>query len=44
MAGELLDLYDPTILVLNAGAAPLSRPLHQHTWQSFSRGLSEAGP
>jgi NAD(P)-dependent dehydrogenase (short-subunit alcohol dehydrogenase family) len=37
MAGQLLDLYDPTILVLNAGAAPLSRPLHQHTWQSFSR-------
>ena len=25
------------ILVLNAGAAPLSRPLHQHTWQTFSR-------
>jgi NAD(P)-dependent dehydrogenase (short-subunit alcohol dehydrogenase family) len=37
LAGQLLDLYDPTILVLNAGAAPLSRPLHQHTWQSFSR-------
>lgn len=36
-AGQLLDRYDPTILVLNAGAAPLSRPLHQHTWQSFSR-------
>ena len=36
-AGQLLDRYDPTILVLNAGAAPLSRPLQQHTWQSFSR-------
>ena len=36
-AGQLLDQYDPDILVLNAGAAPLSRPLHQHTWQSFSR-------
>jgi NAD(P)-dependent dehydrogenase (short-subunit alcohol dehydrogenase family) len=23
--------------VLAAGATPLSRPLHQHTWQSFSR-------
>ncbi len=36
-AGQLLDQYDPDILVLNAGTAPLSRPLHQHTWQSFSR-------
>jgi NADP-dependent 3-hydroxy acid dehydrogenase YdfG len=24
-------------LVLNAGASPLSRPLHHHTWQTFSR-------
>jgi NAD(P)-dependent dehydrogenase (short-subunit alcohol dehydrogenase family) len=37
VAGHLLDQYDPDILVLNAGAAPLSRPLHQHTWDSFSR-------
>ena len=36
-AGQLLDQYDPEILVLNAGTAPLSRPLHQHTWDSFSR-------
>jgi NAD(P)-dependent dehydrogenase (short-subunit alcohol dehydrogenase family) len=36
-AGQLLDQYDPDILVLNAGTAPLSRPLHQQTWQSFSR-------
>ena len=36
-AGQLLDQYEPDILVLNAGAAPLSRPLHQHTWDSFSR-------
>jgi NAD(P)-dependent dehydrogenase (short-subunit alcohol dehydrogenase family) len=36
-AGRLLDQYDPDILVLNAGTAPLSRPLHQHTWESFSR-------
>ncbi len=36
-AGRLLDQYDPRLLVLNAGAAPLSRPLHQHSWQSFSR-------
>ncbi len=36
-AGLLIDAYRPTVLVLNAGAAPLSRPLHQHTWQTFSR-------
>ena len=36
-AGQLIDAYRPAILVLNAGAAPLSRPLHQHTWQTFSR-------
>jgi NAD(P)-dependent dehydrogenase (short-subunit alcohol dehydrogenase family) len=37
VAGSLIDRYRPTTLVLNAGAAPLSRPIHQHTWQSFSR-------
>ncbi|MGO8958610.1 MAG: SDR family oxidoreductase [Streptosporangiaceae bacterium] len=37
VAGQLLDRYNPRLLVLNAGAAPLSRPLHQHTWQTFSR-------
>ena len=35
-AGRLIDAYRPAILVLNAGAAPLPRPLHQHTWQTFS--------
>ncbi len=37
VAGQLLDRYHPRLLVLNAGAAPLSRPLYQHTWQTFSR-------
>ena len=36
-AGQFLDRYDPEILVLNAGAAPLSRPLQYQSWQSFSR-------
>jgi NAD(P)-dependent dehydrogenase (short-subunit alcohol dehydrogenase family) len=36
-AGQLVDLYDPDILVLNAGAAPLPRPLHWQTWQTFSQ-------
>jgi NADP-dependent 3-hydroxy acid dehydrogenase YdfG len=37
VAGQLIDRYQPRVLVLAAGAAPLSRPLHQHTWQTFSR-------
>ena len=36
-AGHLLDEYRPRTLVLNAGASPLPRPIHQHTWQTFSR-------
>jgi NAD(P)-dependent dehydrogenase (short-subunit alcohol dehydrogenase family) len=36
-AGQVMDAYRPRILVLAAGARPLSRPLHQHTWQTFSR-------
>jgi NAD(P)-dependent dehydrogenase (short-subunit alcohol dehydrogenase family) len=37
VAGQLIDQVTPAVLVLNAGTAPLSRPLHQHTWESFSR-------
>jgi NAD(P)-dependent dehydrogenase (short-subunit alcohol dehydrogenase family) len=36
-AGSLLEQYRPTTLVLNAGAAPLMRPIQHHTWQTFSR-------
>jgi NAD(P)-dependent dehydrogenase (short-subunit alcohol dehydrogenase family) len=36
VAGQLIDAYRPTIMVLNAGATPLVRPLHQHTWETFS--------
>jgi NAD(P)-dependent dehydrogenase (short-subunit alcohol dehydrogenase family) len=36
-AGQLIDAYRPAILVLNAGAAPLPRPVHEHTWETFSR-------
>lgn len=35
-AGRLLDEYEPRILVLTAGATPLMRPLHHHTWETFS--------
>jgi NAD(P)-dependent dehydrogenase (short-subunit alcohol dehydrogenase family) len=36
VAGSLLDRYDPAAVVLVAGASPLSRPLHHHTWETFS--------
>jgi NAD(P)-dependent dehydrogenase (short-subunit alcohol dehydrogenase family) len=37
VAGQLIDQYQPRTLVLNAGAPPLARPIHRHTWQTFSR-------
>jgi NAD(P)-dependent dehydrogenase (short-subunit alcohol dehydrogenase family) len=37
LAGLVIDQYQPRTLVLNAGATPLSRPIQQHTWQTFSR-------
>jgi NAD(P)-dependent dehydrogenase (short-subunit alcohol dehydrogenase family) len=37
VAGELIDRYHPGVLVLNAGATPLPRPVQHHTWQTFSR-------
>jgi NAD(P)-dependent dehydrogenase (short-subunit alcohol dehydrogenase family) len=37
LAGQLIDEHRPRALVLNAGAVPLPRPLHRHTWQTFSR-------
>src|SRR5438105_4630725 len=30
VAGRLVDAYQPRILVLNAGATPLPRPIQQH--------------
>ncbi len=36
VAGRLLDRYKPQAVVLVAGASPLPRPLHQHTWETFS--------
>jgi len=37
VAGQLIDTYRPAVLVLNAGATPLPRPIHHHTWPTFSR-------
>jgi NAD(P)-dependent dehydrogenase (short-subunit alcohol dehydrogenase family) len=37
LAGRLIDTYHPAVLVLNAGATPLPRPIQHYTWQTFSR-------
>jgi len=37
VAGQLIDAYRPGILVLNAGATPLPRPIQHQSWQTFSR-------
>jgi NAD(P)-dependent dehydrogenase (short-subunit alcohol dehydrogenase family) len=37
VAGALIGQYRPDTLILNAGASPLPRPLHEHTWETFSR-------
>jgi NAD(P)-dependent dehydrogenase (short-subunit alcohol dehydrogenase family) len=36
VAWSLLDQYEPEILVLVAGANPVTRPLQHHTWDTFS--------
>jgi NAD(P)-dependent dehydrogenase (short-subunit alcohol dehydrogenase family) len=37
VAAQLIEKYHPRTLVLNAGANPLTRPLQQQTWETFSR-------
>ena len=37
VAGALVDRWRPGVLVLNAGATPLPRPIQHHTWETFSR-------
>ena len=36
VAGRLLERYQPDIVALVAGAAPLPRPLQYQTWETFS--------
>ena len=36
VAGRLLDRYQPTAVILVAGASPLLRPLQHQTWETFS--------
>lgn len=37
VARDVLSLVRPTVLVLNAGTTPLMGPLHELTWESFTR-------
>jgi len=37
VAGTLLSAHRPDVLALVAGATPLLRPIHHHTWETFSR-------
>jgi NAD(P)-dependent dehydrogenase (short-subunit alcohol dehydrogenase family) len=37
LAASLIERYKPTTIVLSAGAAPVSVPLQDHTWETFSR-------
>ena len=36
VAWSVLDRYRPQVLILVAGANPVMRPLHHHTWETFS--------
>jgi NAD(P)-dependent dehydrogenase (short-subunit alcohol dehydrogenase family) len=36
VAADLLDRYEPDIVILVAGARPLLRPLQHQTWEAFS--------
>jgi NAD(P)-dependent dehydrogenase (short-subunit alcohol dehydrogenase family) len=37
LAAELVGRHRPGLLVLNAGATPHMAPVHEHTWETFSR-------
>ncbi len=36
VAWNLVDTYEPSVLVLVAGAIPVALPLHRQTWETFS--------
>lgn len=36
-ARTLIERHRPTLLVLNAGATPATGPVHEQSWESFSR-------
>src|SRR6516165_9196007 len=36
LPGTVIDSRDPDILAVIAGATPTLRPIHHHTWETFS--------
>ena len=44
LAGQLIDAYQPGVLVLNAGAFPLPRPIQRHTWAVLSQNRTGGSP
>jgi NAD(P)-dependent dehydrogenase (short-subunit alcohol dehydrogenase family) len=37
LAREMIGQHQPSLLVLNAGETPHSAPVHEQTWETFSR-------
>lgn len=37
VAEKVIRVYQPGLLVLNAGASPHAAPIHEQTWETFSR-------
>jgi NAD(P)-dependent dehydrogenase (short-subunit alcohol dehydrogenase family) len=37
VAADVLSAHDPGLLAVVAGATPVMKPIHHHTWESFSR-------
>lgn len=37
LAPDVIGTHRPDLLVLNAGAVPHMAPVHEHTWETFSR-------
>ncbi|MFE3194633.1 SDR family oxidoreductase [Nocardia sp. NPDC059240] len=40
VAEKVIRVYQPRLLVLNAGASPHAAPIHEQTWETFSRNWS----
>jgi NADP-dependent 3-hydroxy acid dehydrogenase YdfG len=40
----LIGQHQPTLLVLNAGATPVIGPVHEQSWESFSRNRPGSTP
>ncbi|UOZ07165.1 SDR family oxidoreductase [Amycolatopsis sp. WQ 127309] len=43
LARDVIHEHRPALLVLNAGAVPPMAPIHEQTWETFSRNWPDAG-